>query len=79
MIELASVHDFSPGQREFLQQIMMIIGTIVNTAESRGRMKQLLEQTAPKPRNFRRKAKSFRPSGRHCGCSRRNRGATKMS
>lgn len=45
VIELASVHEFTPVQRDFLKQIAAGIGIVVNTAESRGRMQELLEQS----------------------------------
>ncbi len=45
VIELASIQPFTDKQLEFLKQVLPTIGIAINTAESRHRMKNLLEKS----------------------------------
>jgi len=45
VLEIASIHSFTPLHRKFLEQVMPMIGIAVNTAESRSRMQLLLQKS----------------------------------
>ena len=45
VLELGTIYDYSPKTIDFLKSVTIIVGTAINTALSRMRMQQLLEET----------------------------------
>jgi hypothetical protein len=43
VIEIGAFHEFTDVQRDFINQIMPSIGIVINTAESRTMMQELLK------------------------------------
>lgn len=45
VIEIATINEFTPLHRRFLEQAMPTVAIAVNTAESRTQMRELLART----------------------------------